>query len=95
MSVEGHTKWYIYVGNVQLATNSTYSMSINTIPFNIMFEVEMRTSTNYKINKLIENAIISQFNGEREQLRQGVKEKVIKIQVNLITYDERKLSNIK
>lgn len=69
--IEDAKKWYKFVPLVQRALNSTYHWSVATTPFQLMIGVPMRIKTDVRIAELIEENFVSQFNDERNELREG------------------------
>lgn len=96
LSIEDSTKWYKHVGKLQRVLNSSYSRSINTTPFDLLFGVKMREKNDLKLREMVEQALQSQFEEERDQMRMRAKEQILKVQSeNCKTYNLRRKTALK
>jgi len=75
---------------LQRILNSIYHHSINTAPFTLLFGIQMRGETDLRLSEIIEQEFQSQFNEERNHLRDKAKEQILKVQFeNCRTYNLR------
>lgn len=80
LCIENPTLWYRHVSRVQRALNSTFHRSIHTTPFELLMGAKMRNKEDIEIVELLEEEIISQYDENREIIREQAKEHILKIQ---------------
>ncbi|KFM75118.1 hypothetical protein X975_17582, partial [Stegodyphus mimosarum] len=80
LPIQNPSKWYTHVGKVQQVINSTYQRSINTTPFELMFETKMKSANHNKITVLLNADIQSDFVNARDDLHKETKQQILKVQ---------------
>lgn len=68
LSADNPFQCFKYVGDVQLAINSNYQSSIKKSHFKIIFVVNMKNNSNPEIKHFGDEAIIEEFNAERDEI---------------------------
>ncbi|KYQ53535.1 hypothetical protein ALC60_00061, partial [Trachymyrmex zeteki] len=65
--------------------------SIDTTPFDLLFGVKLRDETDFQLREMVEQEIQSQFEIERNELRNRAKKQILKVQSeNCKTYNLRR-----
>ncbi|CAH2094786.1 unnamed protein product [Euphydryas editha] len=96
LCIEDPSAWFKHVGKVQRALNSTYQRSINMTPFEVLIGTKMRTKEDVKIQELLQEESINQYDETREKLRIQAKEQIMKIQdENRKNYDKKRKESSK
>lgn len=91
LSIDDPIKWYRFVEKFQSILNSTFQRSIGMTPFQLLFGVKMRNKEDINLKELIEKEFVSQFNEDREDLREKAKQQLLKVQAeNRKTYDRKR-----
>lgn len=91
LAIEDPSKWFKHVGRLQRILNSTYHRSIDTTPFDLLFGVKLRDETDFQLREMVEQEIQSQFEIERDELRNRAKKQILKVQSeNCKTYNLRR-----
>lgn len=91
LCIEDPSAWFKHVGKVQRALNSTFQRSINMTPFEVLIGTKMRTKEDVKIQELLQEENIKQYDETREKLRIQAKEQIMKIQdENKRNYDKKR-----
>ncbi|GFT71540.1 hypothetical protein TNCV_18311 [Trichonephila clavipes] len=80
MSEDDPTKWFKHVPSLQEVLNSTFQLSINTTPFELIFGTQINNKTDLRIQQLIDEQLQLEFNENRELLRKAAKTQIIKVQ---------------
>ena len=80
LSLDDPIKWYRHVDRVQQVINSTFSRSINSSPFEVLFGIQMRSLDDIQIKKLLDEEYLALYNNQRENLREDAKKSILKIQ---------------
>ncbi|GFT54243.1 transposon Tf2-6 polyprotein [Trichonephila clavipes] len=93
MSEDDPTKWFKHVPSLQEVLNSTFQLSINTTPFELLFGTQINNKTDLRIQQLIDEQLQLEFNENRELLRKAAKTQIIKVQnENKKSYNLRRKS---
>lgn len=80
LSAEDTTKWYKFEGEVQKALNSSVHSSTKSTPFEVTFGIRMKTNICSRVNDMLQEEIIENYNINRQQLRDAVKQQIIEAQ---------------
>lgn len=80
LSLQDETKWYKYVNAVQTAINNTYQRCINTSPFELLFGVQPRQTSEHHLQEIIEAEYQKNFTDDREDLRKTAKQQILRVQ---------------
>ncbi|GFV32641.1 transposon Ty3-I Gag-Pol polyprotein [Trichonephila clavipes] len=93
MSEDDPTKWFKHVPSLQEVLNSTFQRSINTTPFELLFETQINNKIDLRIQQLIDEQLQLEFNENRELLRKAAKTQILKVQnENKKSYNLRRKS---
>lgn len=91
LSTENPMHWYKHVAKVQQFMNSTKSRSTNRSPFELLFGVPMRNREDQRLNSIIEQEIITDFEMVRQNIRKMAKDQIGKIQQeNVATFNKKR-----
>lgn len=80
LSITDPTKWYRFVDRVQICINTSVSRSTKSTPFKLMFGVEMKSKEDLQLNEVMSQALIDNFDVNRNDLRTMAKENIAVIQ---------------
>lgn len=78
MAVEDPLKWYKHVATLQRFINSTTSRSTGSSPFELL--LKMRNAEDNQLAETLEAEMVSEFKGQREELRIAAKKNIERIQ---------------
>lgn len=80
MSVKDPKKWYKHIAHVQGVINSTISRSTKRSPFQLMFGTMMRREDDIQLRELLEEAMLDDFENNRDAMRKAAKAEIQKVQ---------------
>lgn len=91
MTLLDPTQWFRYVSSVQRMINSTFNRAIGTNPFQLLTGTRMNNKTDLRIQELINEEILHDFENSRDELRKKAKEEIQKIQAeNRKSYNSKR-----
>lgn len=80
LALKDPLKWYQHVGRVQRAINGTITRSTGRAPFSLMFGTKMKNPEDVELMKVMEDAIINDFDEHRVAERAEAATKIHKLQ---------------
>lgn len=96
LSAPKSEEWYKHLDTAQRCLNSTYSRSIDTSPFKLLFGTDMRVNVCPDVLAMLDQDARAIFNEKRDELRRHAVGKIIKVQSeNKRNFDKkRKLAKL-
>lgn len=96
LSADNPSKWYKFVGDVQLAINSNYHSSTKKSPSEILFGVKMKTNFCPELRNICLEAFEDDFCEEREEVRRQARMDIEKAQQSYKrNYDRHRKEDLK